>query len=53
MIFEMNIDDNKYTIYKLFMCRCYLFDSLTFSNLRVPDHLVGGAYLDEGKLGVF
>lgn len=31
----------------------YLFDGLTFSNLRVSDHLVGGADLDKGELGVF
>lgn len=33
--------------------RYNLFDGLAFGDLRVSDHLVGGADLDEGELGVF
>lgn len=32
---------------------CDLLDSLAFGDLGESDHLVGGADLDEGELGVF
>lgn len=35
------------------MLKNNLFDGLAFSDLRVSDHLVGGADLDKGELGVF
>lgn len=38
---------------KMFLNFGYLFDGLAFGDLRVSDHLVGGADLDKGELWVF
>lgn len=35
---------------KMFLNFGYLFDGLAFGDLRVSDHLVGGADLDKGEL---
>lgn len=50
---KLRLSTQRVKIFKLSSGECYLFDGLAFGDLGVSDHLVGGADLDKGELGVF